>query len=88
MAGGKMKSVTGWNPPNIGATNVSEFSGLPGGYRDYGSFTDIGKFGFWWSATQFDTDAAWSRYLTNTSSSFSRIVYSKEQGFSCRCVKD
>jgi uncharacterized protein (TIGR02145 family) len=42
--GGKMKSVgtAYWNEPNIGATNESGFSGLPGGCRDiFGKFQNI-----------------------------------------------
>jgi uncharacterized protein (TIGR02145 family) len=33
IAGGSMKRTTGWNAPNIGASNSSGFAGLPGGYR-------------------------------------------------------
>ncbi len=29
LSGGKMKSTTGWNAPNTGATNSSGFTGLP-----------------------------------------------------------
>jgi hypothetical protein len=33
-AGGKMKTRTGWTPPNTDGTNISGFSGLPGGSRN------------------------------------------------------
>lgn len=39
-AGGELKSVTGWNTPNIGASNSSGFSAVPAGtgyYNNYGS---------------------------------------------------
>lgn len=37
VAGGKMKEVSSsWNSPNIDATNVSLFTGIPGGGRNYG----------------------------------------------------
>ncbi len=54
VGGGKMKSQTGWNAPNQGATNESGFSGLPGGERYFNSnaaFYGLGKYGFWWSSS-------------------------------------
>jgi len=43
--GGTMKSTTGWNSPNTGATNESGFSGLPGGNRNSdGDFNNIRLF--------------------------------------------
>jgi hypothetical protein len=52
FTGGALK-LTGtvyWNPPNTGATNITQFSALGGGYRDatgtYLSFKDLGVFRF------------------------------------------
>src|SRR5574344_2201952 len=91
VAGGKLKETgaTHWNSPNTGATNETGFTALPGGYRlSSGSFLDIGSDGSWWSATEYDTDYAWSRSLGYGSSSVDRGSNNKELGFSVRCVRD
>jgi len=91
VAGGKMKS-TGtefWNSPNTGATNASNFSGLPGGYRtDNGTFGNLGSNGIWWSSTELNTSTAWYRSLLFNSGSSVRSNNLKKYGFSVRCVKD
>ena len=38
VAGGKLKSKTGWQSPNSGATNSTGFTGLPAGSRWYNNF--------------------------------------------------
>jgi uncharacterized protein (TIGR02145 family) len=91
IAGGKMKS-TGtqyWQSPNTAADNSSGFSGLPGGYRaNYGTFFDIGNYGFWWSSTEFDPNFAWYRYLDYGYGNV-YIGYSyKLDGFSVCCLRD
>ena len=54
-----MKSVTGWNEPNSGATNESGFTGLPGGSRlKDGDFLDLGSRGVWWSSTEADNSGS------------------------------
>ena len=67
VAGGKMKE-TGlghWNSPNIGATNESGFSGLPGGRRSSdGPFVEIRYGGWWWSSSQDFAGNAWDRRLS------------------------
>lgn len=69
-------------------TNASGFTGLPGGSRDsYGTFFDLGYYGYWWSTTEFDTGAR-CRYLDSNDSGLGTIYYFKTNGFSCRCVKD
>jgi uncharacterized protein (TIGR02145 family) len=65
-AGGKMKDAgtAHWNNPNVGATNSSGFTGLPGGYRDFiGPFYSVGYYGYWWSSTESNTSDAWYRDL-------------------------
>ena len=92
VAGGKMKEegTTHWNPPNGGATNSSGFTGLPGGdrYVASGSFFDLGYYGFFWSSSQhFYTTNAWRRYLGSGHALVLRDYYTKENGFSVRCLK-
>jgi len=93
-AGGMMKTTSLWTSPNTGATNSSDFSGLPGGARDYyiGSFNFIGDNGFWWSssATENLTTNAWFRFLSyNSVGTYkSKNVKLKQVGFSVRCIMD
>jgi uncharacterized protein (TIGR02145 family) len=89
VAGGKLKSTTGWNSPNEGATNESGFTGLPGGYRlANGTYNSIGNYGGWWSSTEYDSYIAWNRELYYNFSYVGRYDYSKRYGFSVRCVRD
>jgi uncharacterized protein (TIGR02145 family) len=95
IAGGKMKS-TGtqyWSDPNIAATNVSGFYGLPGGSRNSnGAFYGISESGYWWSSTKYSTDYtvyAWYRLLRYTNGDVVReCLKVKESGFSVRCLRD
>jgi len=90
VAGGKMKTTTGWQAPNTGATNESGFSGLPGGIRDFldGSFDVIGNIGYWWSSTEFNTYGAWDRDLGYSYGSAGGGGGYKRNGFSVRCLRD
>jgi uncharacterized protein (TIGR02145 family) len=91
VAGGKMKEVgtTNWGSPNTDATNISLFTGLPGGNRrGGGSFDLAGELGVWWSATQYDSSSARYRYLMNYSSLVDSSFDSKKKGLSVRCVRD
>ena len=92
VAGGKMKSVTGWNSPNTGATNESCFSALPYGYCNTSGrgFLDAGYDGLWWSNTPSDGPLAWHRHLyyNNTWLFRSKYDYNRTYGLSIRCVKN
>jgi len=92
VAGGSMKETgsTHLNSPNIGATNSSGFTALPGGYRDGNGFSsNITYNGYWWSSTEFNTTNPWCFNL-NWGNSYSGNInnYIKTYGFSVRCVKD
>lgn len=90
LAGGKLKATTLWNAPNTGATNESEFTALPGGYRGgNGIFEQVGNMGMFWSAsgTGFPFDA-WLRGLNFDNTNFDRGTLAKFHGFSIRCLND
>ena len=90
VAGGKMKSVTGWKSPNTGSTNSSGFSALPGGrrYYDVGSFYNVGNSGYWWSSSESEISNALSRGLYYDYAVLDRFNFDKRYGFSVRCLKD
>lgn len=93
IAGGKMKEVgnTHWLSPNEGATNVSGFSSLPGGYNSNLDFYSIGKYGFYWSSIESSTLTykASSLYLDNGNSNVMlNINTDKNIGYSVRCIRD
>ena len=90
VAGVKMKTTTGWIPPNTGAINESSFSGLPGGARTNfnGGFGSIGSSGYWWSSSESLATSAWTRYLNYNDDAAGRAHYGKQSGFSVRCLRD
>jgi uncharacterized protein (TIGR02145 family) len=89
VAGGRMKSTTGWNYSNTGATNESGFTGLPGGIRyASGGNSLIGLGGRWWSSTEKEFDGVWGRGLVHSSSLVFRYVHDRRSGLSVRCVRD
>ncbi len=89
VAGGKMKSTTGWNLPNTGATNSSGFTALPGGYRySYGPYNNIGSHGYWWSSNEDSSSVASGPTLFSSDSWFYYTSTYKQVGFSVRCVRD
>lgn len=91
IAGGKMKEAgTGhWNNPNTGASNISNFTGLPAGDRSW--WTDFyyqGVTAFFWSATGSGDILAKNRSLGYLRTNLENKPWTKEYGFSVRCVKD
>jgi uncharacterized protein (TIGR02145 family) len=92
VAGGMMKATgtTLWTSPNTAATNSSGFTGLPGGYRfNFGSFSSIGKFGYWWSSSESSAANAWYRDLGYLNGYALRYFgLGKTNGFSVRCLRD
>ena len=90
-AGGAMKNPTGWDATNVGASNSSGFTGIPGGYRiANGPYSGIGLNAYWWSSTENTNSStgAWFRMLFNTNSTIRSVSFDKIFAFSVRCIKD
>lgn len=93
VAGGAMKNISGWNLPNVGATNSSGFNGMPGGAFSWGGhgeiFCCVGDGGFFWSSTLSIGIKVWIRWLSNTTEAIIRDDNILTQdGASVRCVRD
>ncbi len=94
--GGKLKTIgneydgTGlWGHPNIGATNSSGFSALPGGaWEVSGQYNGLEIEGNWWTSTQNDSGKPLHRRLNYIDQLIWRESFSKANAFSVRCVKD
>jgi uncharacterized protein (TIGR02145 family) len=88
-ATGTIQAGTGlWESPNIGATNESGFSGLPGGFRYAGEFYYVGSYGFWWSSSENGATDAWLRRLYYYGGLAYRYYFNERSGFSVRCLRD
>jgi uncharacterized protein (TIGR02145 family) len=92
VAGGKLKETgtTDWSYPNMGATNETGFSALPGGFRIYnGAYLNIGYWEAWWSSTESSPTFAWKRVMQGNGTYLSRShSESKQGGFAVRCLRD
>ncbi len=87
--GTALKNCIGWKDGGNG-TNDYMFSALPGGRRNNntGAFSYAGSYGYWWSATEFNSDNAYYHFLYYTNSVVYRNGNDKSSGFSVRCVRD
>ena len=93
VAGGKMKTTSTqfWLSPNIGATNETGFSGLPGSSRFGGIFPDVGTAGQWQSSTEYSASNSGSAYIREVvfdDAKAYRGIALKRYGYSVRCVRD
>jgi len=92
-AGGhlKQKGETLWYHPNTGATNLYNFTALPGGLSmgnpPYG-FLWYALKAYFWTSTQSSSNNAMYRHLLNTSEQSERDDFVKFYGYSVRCLKD
>jgi uncharacterized protein (TIGR02145 family) len=97
LAGGKIKSTCtvpepnpNWKIPYTGATDESQWSGLPSGNRrNKGWFDIIGYYGFFWSSTEYSSEVAWYWILDYSTPNLTNgHTFIKSFGFSLRCLKD
>ena len=87
VAGGKLKETgtAHWSSPNTGATNISGFTALPGGYRSMqGGFGFSGYQGRWWESAYGNVFA-----LDYSSSDINlNMGCMIKCGMTVRCIKD
>ncbi|MCL2218501.1 MAG: fibrobacter succinogenes major paralogous domain-containing protein [Chitinispirillia bacterium] len=77
------KMIDGNGTDNFG------FSALPGGVRlTNGSFYRAGNYGYWWSATEYGSGLAYSRYMYSGRGYVLEYTNGKGTGFSALCVQD
>jgi uncharacterized protein (TIGR02145 family) len=101
--GGQLKETDTihWKGANIGATNSSGFTALPGGSRgSSGKFVNMGKIGYWWTSTDWKNSiyqpevpakmqiGGFHREIYNSKSKIIKYIGCSIEGFSVRCVKD
>jgi len=89
VAGAAMKSSPS-DSPSWDGTNTSGFSALPGGWRDSndGTFSDVGDYGYWWSASPGGAFYAWLRGLNSDNDDVFRYIGDLRNGNSVRCLRD
>ena len=90
VAGGEMKETgtAHWNSPNTEATNSSNFTALPGGISENGIFNNMGRWGIFWSSTEYNTSEAYRLLLYYNFPDVSRYRNPKGHGLSVRCLMD
>jgi uncharacterized protein (TIGR02145 family) len=90
VAGGKLKETgyTHWITPNVGASNSSGFTAIPGGGQlPNGSILILAN-GLYWSSSEYDDGNSFDREMIYLYSNAYRMKYPKEYGLSIRCISD
>lgn len=92
VAGAALKEAgtTHWLTPNLGATNSSGFTLIPGGTRDSadGEYYLSDTFAMIWSATNHFTVEAYYGFSVYNGTQFDEGAVSKKNGLSIRLIKD
>lgn len=88
MGGKYLKAIDGWNNEGNGEDKYG-FAALPGGSGDFdGNFDSVGDSGFWWTASEIDSDLAYSWYMYYSLNSIISEYNDKGNFMSVRCVQD
>ena len=89
VAGGKLKSTTGWKN-NGNGTNDYDFNGLPVGLYDkrLNALVSVGFYGLWRTSNESNNDSSTIFALVNYQNTSTITSYSKGDKISVRLVKD
>ncbi len=86
-SGKKLKARTDWFDDGAGTDDYG-FSALPGGaYYPNGVFSNINKYGFWWTVSENGPSVAHYRVMMAHSDDADASARYKDHGFSVRCIK-
>jgi len=87
--GTALKSTMGWHLSGNG-TDFYGYTAMSGGirYNGYGDYDGMGKYGYLWSATEYNNGSVWYRSLSYNDSGVYRGYGSKRNGIAIRCVRD
>ena len=78
-----------WWEPNVGATNESDFTALPGGnWNHYWGYEDLDRAAFFWSSTEYSESNAIRVYLYYNDTDVLYPNDSNQDAGSIRCVRD
>ena len=86
-AGTKLKANSNLWSTNTETDNYG-FSALPAGFFSGSSFSGVGYYGYWWTATAGGSSLAWSRLMDYGDADVLHDYYGQTYGFSVRCLKD
>jgi uncharacterized protein (TIGR02145 family) len=85
--GNRLKSRTEWGNVSTEFDGLG-FSALPAGYYITEGFDKAGYHTNFWTSTTKETTHAYSMYLENGKSGASIDYYTKNNGYSVRCILD
>lgn len=85
----KQEGTLLWESPNAGASNITGFTAIPGGYRSpTGIFGGVNTHAGFWTSTGNASGKGIYRALHKDKTKIGRDWYDKGYGFSVRCVKN
>jgi uncharacterized protein (TIGR02145 family) len=88
-SGGGLKSLSNlWVSPNIGATNNSGFTALPGGSGDFPNFHSKGYGAYFFTSNNFNSLNCVNFMVSRHNTALIRTYSGKIYGNSIRCLKD
>ncbi len=91
-AGGKLKEAgyAHWSAPNLGATNRSGFTALPGGFKNAGNYfsNEHLEADFWGSTIQAGGSFTGLLLTSESDDAVVNFYANNGLGFSARCIKD